>query len=408
MISERIEFPGNSGDMLTARLDKPVGAVHSVAILAHCFTCSKDLHASRRIAQQLTLSNMAVLRFDFTGLGHSQGEFANTNFTSNVADLVLAAQYLQTRGLTVQLLIGHSFGGSAVIKAAPLIGSVKAVVTIGAPAEPEHVLRQLGTSLGDIQDKGEAEVLLAGRPFAIRQQFVDDVRASSLSVALSQFNKRALLILHAPTDSTVAIDNAAQLFMAAKHPKSFVTLDDADHLVSRPEDAEYVAGVIAAWARRYLHLPQSETSELAPEGVVRVHEADSGGFAQDIDVGGRFRLLADEPKSYGGTDFGPSPYQLLSAGLGACTGMTIRMYARRKHWPLTDVKVDIRHNKRHIEACAGETVAKQDHFQRTVYLYGELTAEQRQQLLAIADKCPVHKTLHGEALVTTELGASDG
>ena len=405
MLSERIEFAGHSGDMLTARLDKPLGVIHSVAILAHCFTCSKDLHASRRIAQQLTLSNIAVLRFDFTGLGHSQGEFANTNFTSNVADLVLAAQYLHDRGLSVQMLIGHSFGGSAVIKATPLISSVKAVVTIGAPAEPERVLRQLGSNLVDIEAKGEAEVLLAGRAFTIRQQFVDDVRTSSLSQALAQFNKQALLILHAPLDDSVNIDNAAQLFMAAKHPKSFITLDDADHLLSKVEDATYVAGVITAWARRYLGQLETEASDMAPEGVVRVHEVDSGGFAQDIDVGGQFRLLADEPKSYGGTDLGPSPYQLLSAGLGACTGMTIRMYARRKGWPLTDVKVDVRHNKRHIEACEGRAAGKQDHFQRTLYLYGDLTSEQRQQLLAIADKCPVHKTLHAESLVTTELGA---
>lgn len=404
MHSERIEFPGHAGTPLAARFDLPEGPIRATAILAHCFTCSKDIPAARRIAGRLAARGIAVLRFDFTGLGHSKGEFANTNFSSNVEDLILAAKYLEGRGMAPQLMIGHSLGGAAVIKVAPKIASLRAVVTIGAPSDPAHVAHSFGGKLDEIQDKGAAVVSLAGRDFEIRKHFLEDISASSLAESLAKLGA-ALLVLHAPRDATVGIENAAAIFAAAKHPKSFVTLDDADHLISREADAEYAADVIASWSSRYLTLAPEPARADAPEGVVRVAEAGSEGFRQDVVIAGKHQLVADEPVSVGGTDMGPSPYQLLAAALGACTTMTIRMYARRKGIPLTHASVDVTHEKTHAEACEGceTTPDKVDVFHREIRLLGDLSAEQRASLLAIADKCPVHRTLHGAAIIKTVL-----
>jgi len=404
MHSERIEFPGHAGTPLAARLDLPEGPVRATAVLAHCFTCSKDIPAARRIAARLAARGIAVLRFDFTGLGHSAGEFANTNFSSNVADLLAAAQYLEGRGSPAQLMIGHSLGGAAVLRAAPLIASLRAVVSIGAPADPAHVAHNFGGKLDEIREKGAALVTLAGRQFEIRRQFLEDIGQATLAGALADL-RAALLVLHAPRDAVVGIDNAATIFTAAKHPKSFVTLDDADHLISREADAEYVAEIIASWSSRYLQLAPQPAPPQAPEGVVRVAEAEAGGFRQDVVIDGRHQLVADEPASMGGTDMGPSPYQLLSAGLGACTTMTIRMYARRKGIALTHVAVDVTHNKAHAEACddCEKAAPKVDIFSRAIRLEGDLSDDQRAALLAIADKCPVHRTLHGQAIIETRL-----
>lgn len=404
MKSEKVTFAGHSGDMLAARLDLPSGPVRAAAILAHCFTCSKDIAAARRISGRLATLGIAVLRFDFTGLGHSGGEFANTHFTSNVADLVLAAGFLRDRGLPAQLLIGHSLGGAAVLKAAPDLVEVRAVVTIGAPFDPAHVAHNFGGKLDEIRQNGSAVVDLAGRPFEIRASFLDDISAASLEQALPRLNA-ALLVLHAPRDATVGIDNAGRIFGAAKHPKSFISLDGADHLLTREEDAEYAAEVIASWSRRYLDLAPDPVTADAPEGLVRVSEAEASGFRQDIVVAGRHSLVADEPLSMGGTDLGPSPYQFLAAGLGACTTMTIRLYARRKGIPLAHVSCDVSHDRCHTEDCddCDKTTAKVDVFRRVIRLEGDLTDAQRDSLLAIADKCPVHKTLHGQAIIRTEL-----
>lgn len=406
MPSERIEFPGHSGDMLAARLDLPDGQVRAAAVFAHCFTCSKDIAAARRIAGRLAASGIAVLRFDFTGLGHSGGEFANTNFSSNVADLLAAARYMADRGMPAQLLIGHSLGGAAVLKAAPDMPGLKAVVTIGAPADPAHVAHNFAGKLDEIKTKGHALVDLAGRPFEIRKEFLDDISATSISEVLPRL-RTALLVLHAPRDEQVGIENATQIFVAAKHPKSFVSLDDADHFVSREEDAEYAAELIASWSRRYLELAPETVSGDVPEGVVRVSEVEAGGFRQDIDVSGSHHLIADEPKQIGGTDRGPSPYQYLGAALGACTTMTIRLYARRKKLSLTHVSCDVTHGRSHKEDCEAcdDADMKIDLFQRVIRLTGDLTEEQRASLLAIADKCPVHQTLERQAVVRTELAA---
>ncbi len=402
MPTERITFTGHSGAPLAARLDLPEGPHLATALFAHCFTCSKDIPAARRIAGRLAAMGIAVLRFDFTGLGHSGGEFENTTFTTNVADLKAAAEYLEGRGMAPALLIGHSLGGAAVLRTAAELASVKAVVTLGAPFDPEHVTHNFGHSLDTIISDGVAEVDLGGRPFRIRREFVQDVAAEKLAPAIKAM-RAALLVLHAPRDAVVGIENATQIFLAAKHPKSFVTLDTADHLITRAEDAEYAAEVISAWAGKYLDLRPPAPPIGAPEGVVRVSEVDAGGFLQDINAGPHHHALADEPLAYGGSNKGMSPYGYLAAGLGACTSMTIRMYARRKGWPLDHVWVDVTHDKVHAQDAENGGTKKVDTFRREIHLEGPLDGEQRQRLLEIADKCPVHRTLEQSSVVETRL-----
>lgn len=402
MPTERFTFAGHGGQELAARLDLPDGPLLATALFAHCFTCGKDIPAARRIAARLATMGIAVLRFDFTGLGHSGGEFENTTFSSNVADLEAAAQALSDRGMAPDLLIGHSLGGAAVLKVAGSLPSVRSVVTLGAPFDPGHVTHNFGDALDRIATDGAAEVMLGGRPIRIGKAFVRDVSAEKLGPAIKGL-KRALLILHAPRDAVVGIENATEIFKAAKHPKSFVTLDDADHLISRPEDAEYAADVIAAWAGRYLKLRTPAPPPDVPEGVVRISEADPNGYLQDISAASRHHTRADEPHAYGGSNQGMSPYGFIAAGLGACTSMTIRMYARRKGWPLAHVSVDITHNKVHAQDAETTVSPRIDAFHRAIRLEGDLTPEQRAKLLEIANKCPVHQTLETGAKVTTEL-----
>ncbi|SDI08758.1 bifunctional alpha/beta hydrolase/OsmC family protein [Lutimaribacter saemankumensis] len=402
MPSERIGFPGHDGQTLAARLDLPDGPHLATAVFAHCFTCGKDIPAARRISARLAAMGIAVLRFDFTGLGHSGGEFANTSFLSNVKDIEKAADYLAGRGMAPTLLIGHSLGGAAVIRAAGAIPGIRAVATLGAPHDPGHVLRHLDDALPEIRRHGQARVDLGGRPFTIGEDFVQDVSTAKLDDALAGM-KAALLVMHAPRDSVVGIDNATQIFAAKKHPKSFVTLDAADHLITNPADAEYAAEVIAAWAGRYLDLKPPAPPPGAPEGIVRVSEADPKGFLQDVQDGPHHHALADEPAAYGGTNRGMSPYGFLAAGLGACTSMTIRMYARRKGWPLVHVSVDVSHDKVHAQDAATRGTDKVDLFTRRITLEGDLDEAQRARLLEIADRCPVHRTLERSAKVQTEL-----
>jgi putative redox protein len=401
MPTERFTFPGHAGHDLAARLDLPEGPHLATALFAHCFTCGKDIAAARRIAARLTAEGIAVLRFDFTGLGHSGGEFHNTSFTSNVEDLLCAADALGGRGMAPDLLIGHSLGGAAILKGARRIPSSKAVVTIGAPFDPGHVTHNFDDALETIRRDGAGEVDLGGRPVRIGRDFVEDVQGAAIADDVAQLD-RALLVLHAPLDSVVGIDNATRIFTAARHPKSFVTLDDADHLITRGEDAEYAAAVIASWSQRYLDLKRPAPPPGAPEGVTRVSEADPDGFLQDVMAGPVHHVLADEPESFGGTDRGLTPYQFLAAGLGACTSMTIRMYARRKKWPLAHVSVDVTHDRVHAKD-ADRNHAPLDTFRRVIRLEGELDADQRRRLLHIADRCPVHRTLEGGADIVTEL-----
>ena len=403
MPTTRFTFTGHDGSSLSARLDLPDGPHLATALFAHCFTCSKDIPAARRISARLAGVGIAVLRFDFTGLGHSEGEFENTSFASNIDDLLLAAQALEARGMAPGLLIGHSLGGAAVLGAARRIDSIKAVVTIGAPFDPEHVTHNFGAALEQIDVEGVAEVSLGGRAIRIGKGFVENVKAEHLEGEIAGLH-RALLVLHAPRDQIVGIENAAEIFRAAKHPKSFVTLDDADHLITRAEDAEYAADVIASWARRYLDLTPPAPPPGAPEGIVRVSEADPAGFLQDINSGPDHHALADEPVAYGGTNKGMSPYGFLSSGLGACTSMTVRMYARRKGWPLDHVRVDVCHDKVHAQDADAANGAKADRFTRVIYLEGDLDADQRARLLEIADRCPVHRTLEQTSQIVTRAG----
>ena len=405
MPSETIEFKNNAGLSLSARLDLPVGDPVATALLAHCFTCTKDLPAARRIAARLSAMGFAVMRFDFTGLGQSEGRFAQTDFTSNVDDLVAASAYLTERNLTPSLLIGHSLGGAAVLKAAAQLPQIKGVVTLGAPFDPAHVTHHFAGAIPDIIAQGSAEVTLGGRPFTIGKQFVEDVQGIEIEAAVRNLNA-ALLVMHSSVDETVGIENASQIFSAARHPKSFVTLDKADHLLRSPDDAEYAAGVIAAWAERYIDVTRPAPPIGVPEGVTRVSEADPKGFLQDIRSGKKHHVLADEPQAYGGTNQGMSPYGFLAAGLGACTSMTIRMYARRKGWPLEHVSVDVTHDKMHAQDSDPATNVRIDNFRRAIHLSGPLTPEQTARLMEISDKCPVHKTLEQSSRIETVL-ASD-
>ncbi len=401
--SEKQSFTGESGAALAARLDFPSGEPRAYALFAHCFTCTKDILAASKISAGLAARGIATLRFDFTGLGHSDGEFANENFSSNVGDLIRAADFLREAHAAPSILIGHSLGGAAVLAAAGRIPEARAVATIGAPADPSHVTAHFTQARAEIEAKGEAEVLLAGRPFTIQKQFLDDIEGHKLEVEIAALRK-ALLVFHAPRDAIVGIDNASRIFLAAKHPKSFVSLDDADHLLSDPRDAAYVAEVLAAWAGRYLPDASAQEAPRGEDGEVIVMEDGEGPFGQTI-LAGKHRLRADEPDSVGGLDSGPNPYDLLLASLGACTSMTLRIYARMKKLPLDKVTVRLRHDKIHAEDCADcETKeGKVDQIERWIHLDGDLDQAQRQRLLEIAEKCPVHRTLHSEIKVRSHL-----
>jgi uncharacterized OsmC-like protein/pimeloyl-ACP methyl ester carboxylesterase len=400
--TERFQFAGEGGHQLAAALDLPDGPVHAYALFAHCFTCGKDVLAAKRIATALAVKGIAVLRFDFTGLGSSEGDFANSTFSSNVADLVHAADHLrETRGPPA-ILIGHSLGGAAILAAAGQIPDAKAVVTIAAPSDPAHVTHLFKDSIEDIRTHGKVEVQLAGRPFHIKREFLDDIAEHGLMADVAKLHK-ALLIMHSPTDDTVGIDNATNIFLAAKHPKSFVSLSGADHLLSAKRDSAYVADVIAAWAERYVE-PVAAVSAAAAEGPrnVVVRETRASKFQQTV-TSGPHQLLADEPVGAGGEDSGPGPYDLLLSALGACTSMTMRMYADRKSLPVERITVTLKHNKIHAEDCA-ECETREgliDQIDRVIAIEGALDADQRKRLMEIADKCPVHRTLTSEVRILT-------
>lgn len=403
----RATFEGSGGDVLSARLDLPAGPVRAFALFAHCFTCSKDVLAARRIAAGLAAAGIGVLRFDFTGLGSSDGDFANTDFSSNVEDLVRAAGFLRAHYAAPAILIGHSLGGAAVLVAAAQIPEARAVVTIGAPADVGHVLASLGTSLDAVRADGEAEVTIAGRPFKVRRSFVEDAEAQRLEDHIRSLG-RALLVMHAPLDDTVSIDHASRIFLAARHPKSFVALDDADHLLTGQEAAAYTAQVIAAWASRYIP-PQAADAPDASHVLVR--ETGQGKF-QNVVVSGRHRLIADEPVEVGGLDSGPGPYDFLSIALGACTAMTLRLYADHKKLTLGRISVEVRHGKvaaQHCEDCGHAAEGREgkiDRFERIIGVEGEVDAALAGKLAEIAGKCPVHRTLEAGAAVVTRVSAS--
>ena len=401
MRTERLEFANAKGEKLAALIDLPLGIPNAFALFAHCFTCGKDNLAAKRISERLAICGIGVLRFDFTGLGTSEGKFADTRFSSNVDDLVAAADHLRKTYGTPAILIGHSLGGAAMLAAAHRIADARAIVTIAAPCDPAHVTGLFKEHVDKIRELGEVEVSLAGRPFRIKREFLDDIAEQQIRDCLANLRK-ALLVFHSPTDDIVGIENASHIFTAAKHPKSFVSLAGADHLLSKRDDAVYVANVITAWAERYIERPAERGDQQIEVGTVLVRETGNGKFQQEV-LSGPHRFLADEPVKVGGLDSGPGPYDLLLAGLGACTSMTLRLYAEHKKLPLERVSVRLMHNRIHAEDCLNcETKEGMvDRVDRNITMEGPLDAEQRKRLLEIADKCPVHRTLESEINIRT-------
>ena len=401
MKTERLTFKNADGHELAARLELPADQhPHTFAVFAHCFTCGKNIRAAQTIARALTPFGVAVLRFDFTGLGQSEGDFSETTFSSNVDDLVAAADFLRQNYQAPRLLIGHSLGGAAVIMAAGAVPEIEAIATVAAPADPEHVTHLL------VEDESEDQTFrIAGRPFRVKPQFVEDLREQNMKGCLSRLKKESLLFLHSPQDETVGIQNAAALYENAFHPKSFISLDGADHLLTNKADARYVGEVIASWVKRYIAAPEPEKLKSDHQVVAQIGEDT---YTTEIQVG-HYGLLADEPEDVGGNGYGPTPYELVASGLGACTAITLRMYANHKGWPLEAVRVHINHDKDYDEDCQDteNKSSKIDHFRRSIELIGEeLSSKQRERLIKIANKCPVHKTLEGEAVVKTSVKES--
>ena len=403
MRSQKVHFQNINGYQLAAKLEFPIDS-HPVAyaIFAHVFTGGKNLVASRHISRALTLNGIAVLRFDFTGLGESEGDFADTNFTSNVEDLLAAARFLEQNYQAPRILVGHSLGGAAVIFAAKQMESVKAVATIGAPSQPEHVSHLLAGSLDEIERTGKALVSIGGREFTIKKQFLDDLQQKNMFGILKNLRK-ALLVLHSPQDNIVDIENAAEIYHSAFHPKSFITLDGASHMLDNKDDAYYAGNVIASWVKRYIELPKEEQLKTEKQVVARLGDV---GYTTEI-LAGKHGLMADESEQLGGNDFGPSPYELLNAALGACTAMTLQLYARRKKWDLKEVKVHLSHLKSYKEDCENcdKPSSKIDHFEKSLELIGNLDEAQKARLLQIANRCPVHRTLEATPRFTTTLSA---
>jgi len=399
---QKVTFQNKEGQNLVGRLELPVNQhPHNYVIFAHCFTCNKNLSAVKNIGKALTSKGFGVLRFDFTGLGESEGDFEDTNFSGNVEDLIAASDYLKENYQAPSLLVGHSLGGAAVIFAASEIESVKAVATIGAPSNPSHVQHLLRSGIEEINASGKAVVNLSGRDFTIKKQFLDDLESKSLPEVAKNLRK-ALLVMHSPQDGTVGIKNAEEIYIAARHPKSFVSLDGADHLLMNKKDSIYAGEIVAGWAQRYMETPEESNLKSKHQVVASLDAED--GFTTEMKVGNHY-LTADEPTSFGGNDFGPSPYELVSAGLSACTAMTVQMYVRRKSWPLQNIEVHTSYSKSHVEDCENceEDTAKIDTFHREIKLTGDLDEKQIARILQIADKCPVHKTLHNETQVITKL-----
>ncbi len=405
--SERVSFTGHQGYRLDAVLDFPQDIPRAYALLAHCFTCSKDYIAATRISRGLAEHGIAVFRFDFTGLGSSEGDFANTNFSSNVGDLKLAADFLRKDFEAPKILVGHSLGGSAVLAVAGQIPETVAVATIAAPSDPVHLREQLAAVVPEIETYGEVAIEIAGRPFRIQKQFLEDISSHNMQEAVRQLDA-SLLIFHSPMDTVVGIENSRRIFQSAKHPKSFISLDKADHLLTHREDAKLVADVLAAWVSRLVPRREADQQVVQRSGLpgeVVVAERGEGRYVQTISMG-RHTIISDEPEDVGGNDLGGTPYDLLLASLGACSSMTMRMYAEHKKLPVDHIEITLRHEKISAEHCQGckSRNGWVDRIERIIKIRGKLSQEQRKRMLRIADKCPVHRSLCGEVQIISSLG----
>ncbi len=402
MRTEKVNFKNKNGDDLSGYLELPLNQdPHNFVLFAHCFTCNKNFFAAKNISGTLAQNGYGVLRFDFTGLGESEGDFADSNFSGNIQDLLAAATYLEEEFKAPSLLIGHSLGGAAVLFAAKELESVKAVTTIAAPSTTAHVQHLIENNVDEIEKNGEAKVNIGGRSFKIKKQFLDDIDKHELKPYLSELRK-SLLIMHSPHDKIVSIKNAEELYIAARHPKSFVSLDGAEHLLAAEGDATYAGNVIATWASRYLTIPNKEIPESNADVVAGLEKEDA--FTTRMKAGNH-TFLADEPISAGGKDYGPTPYQFLSSGLASCTSMTLQMYAKRKKWPLEDVETHVYYSRKHEKDCEDceNSNSKIDTFKREIKLYGDLDEKQKKRLLEIADRCPVHKSLTSATNIKTKL-----
>lgn len=396
---KKVSFKNSDGQALSGRLDFPlIGKPKAYVLFAHCFTCSKNLKSVDHISNAFTLQGMAVLRFDFTGLGQSKGEFADTNFSSNLSDLKDAYSFLEKYYEAPQIMVGHSLGGAAVLHVSGELKNVKAVATIGAPSTSDHVAHLLENGKKELEEKGEADVNIGGRTFKMKKQFLDDLEEKKGESVIKNL-KRSLLVIHSPQDKIVGIENAQEIYVEAMHPKSFVSLDGSDHLMTKEADARYAGSIISSWSSRYIKVQEQEE---APEGEVWTR-VGAKGFTTEV-IAGRHQMIADEPPSVGGADEGPTPYGYLLSGLGACTAMTLRMYADHKKIDLQEVEVKLTHDKIHQQdgENSESSKGKIDQIKRKIKLIGDLTDEQRKRLIEIADRCPVHKTLEGKPEILTE------
>lgn len=404
MKSTKLKIENKKGLLLQAQLELPANQKpNRYAIFAHCFTCTSSLSAVKNISRALTRYGFGVVRFDFTGLGRSEGEFADSHFSANVEDLIAVSDFMAANYQAPALLVGHSLGGAAVISAASRLDTVEAVATIGAPSTVGHVTHLFSHGIDAIKDKGKVEVNIGGRPFKIDNEFVEDFGKTDLPSVVKNLRK-PLLIMHSPTDNVVGIKNAEELYLKAMHPKSFVTLDNADHLLTNSRDSIYAGNVIGTWVQRYFESQENEMLDTNGEQLVGHLNLVEDNFTTTIQSKNH-SILADEPASVGGDDFGPSPYEYLNAALVACTAMTLKMYAERKKWELQEVYVYVTHAKKHSKdlGLEQEKPSYLDHVTKKIKLIGNLDDAQKARLKEISSKCPVHKTLASGVVFDTTI-----